>query len=66
VAEEEAWKESPASSLTAMTHAMVVGMVAGRIGRWVFGGMGFLSRAATESDIVVDTTWVTIGIVATS
>jgi hypothetical protein len=48
-----------------MTHAMVVGMVAGRIGRWVFGGMVFLSRAATESDIVVDTTWVTIGIVAT-
>jgi len=48
-----------------MTHGTADGMVADQIAQLAFGEMGFLSRAATGSDIVVDMTWVTIGIVVT-
>jgi hypothetical protein len=48
-----------------MMHVTAAGMVADQIAQLVFGEMEFLSRAATESDIVVDTTWATIGVAAT-
>ena len=65
MAEGEAWKESPASSLTAMTHATADGTVAGRIAQWVFGVTVSSSHVATESDIGIVMTLATIGAGAT-